>query len=428
MKNGMKRIGLLLAAVAGICSITFLPADQATKGFVRAEGNYLAAPDGSRLMLRGVNLGNWLVPEGYMFGFEGGPQSPREIGAFVNELIGPTDAERFWQEYRERYITEDDLRFIARTGINSIRIPLHYKFFLSNQGEGFRLLDRVVGWATNYRLYVILDLHCAPGGQTGSNIDDSWGYPWLYESQTDQELTIEIWERIASHYRNNATIIGYDLLNEPIPHFPELRQYNSQLEPLYKRITAGIRTVDQNHVVILGGAQWDSNFEVFGRPFDTNLVYTFHKYWTAPTEAVIKPYLDFRDHYEVPIWLGEFGENKEAWIRDFVKVVEKNEVGWAFWPYKKMDSDSSFVSWSKPPYWDEIVAFGKIPDNTGGTEKRVAVRPSLEHSRAALSGLLDRIELRACAINSGELNALGLIVPEMKGGMNDSSKLDLSRD
>ena len=416
MKSGMKRIGLFLAAVAlaGICSVTFLPADQATKGFVRAEGDYLVAPDGSRLMLRGVNLGNWLVPEGYMFGFEGGPQSPREIEAFVNELIGPTDAERFWQEYRERYVTEDDLRFMARTGINSIRIPLHYKFFLSNQGEGFRLLDRVVGWAANYHLYVILDLHCAPGGQTGSNIDDSWGYPWLYESQTDQELTIEVWERIANHYRSNATIIGYDLLNEPIPHFQELRQYNSQLEPLYKRITAGIRTVDQNHVVILGGAQWDSNFEVFGRPFDTNLVYTFHKYWTAPTEAVIQPYLDFRDRYKVPIWLGEFGENKEAWIRDFVKVVEKNGVGWAFWPYKKMDSDSSFVSCSKPPYWDEIVAFGKIPDNTGGTEKRVAVRPSLEHSRAALSGLLDRIELRACAINSGELDALGLVVPEMK--------------
>jgi endoglucanase len=97
-----------------------------------------------------------------------------------------------------------------------------------------------------------------------------------------------------------------------------------------------------------------------------------------------------------------------------VKVVEKNEVGWAFWPYKKMDSGSSFVSWSKPPYWDEIVAFGKLPDNTGGTEKRISVRPSLEHARAAFRGLLDRIELRACAINSGELDALGIKVPEMK--------------
>jgi hypothetical protein len=60
------------------------------------------------------------------------------------------------------------------------------------------------------------------------------------------------------------------------------------------------------------------------------------------------------------------------------------------------------------------VAFGKLPDNTGGTEKRISVRPSLEHARAALWGLLDRIELRACAINSGNLDALGLKVPEIK--------------
>jgi aryl-phospho-beta-D-glucosidase BglC (GH1 family) len=207
MKSRIKRIDLLLAAVAlaGISSVTFLSAKQAAQGFMRAEGKYLVTPDGSRLMLRGVNLGNWLVPEGYMFGFTGGPQSPREIEAFVNELIGPADAERFWQEYRERYVTEDDMRFIARTGVNSIRIPLHYKFFLSDPGEGFRLLDRAVRWAANYHLYIILDLHCAPGGQTGANIDDSWGYPWLYESEADQELTIEVWKRIASHYRNNST-------------------------------------------------------------------------------------------------------------------------------------------------------------------------------------------------------------------------------
>jgi Cellulase (glycosyl hydrolase family 5) len=253
-KSRVKRIGFILAAVAlaGIASAMFLPAGHAANGFVRVQGKYLVSLDGSRLILRGVNLGNWLVPEGYMFGFAGGPQSPREIQTFINELIGPAEAERFWREYRERYITEDDVRFISRTGINSVRIPLHYKFFLSDQEEGFRLLDQVVGWAAKYHLYVILDLHCAPDGQTGANIDDSWGYPWLYESEADQELTIEVWKGIASHYSSNTTVIGYDLLNEPIPHFPELRKYNLQLEPLYKRITAGIRTVDQNHIVVLG--------------------------------------------------------------------------------------------------------------------------------------------------------------------------------
>ncbi len=86
----------------------------------------------------------------------------------------------------------------------------------------------------------------------------------------------------------HPTVLGYDLLNEPIPHFPQIQQYNKDLEPVYKRVTAAIRQVDSHHVIILGGAQWDSNFDVFGPPFDKNVMYTFHKYWTPPTEAVIK--------------------------------------------------------------------------------------------------------------------------------------------
>jgi hypothetical protein len=384
---------------------------SAESRFVRADGKYLVAPDGKRLQLRGTNLGNWLEPEGYMFGLDGGPESPREIEEFFNELIGPEQAAKFWQAYRDAYVTEDDIRFLHEAGLNSIRIPLHYKFFLPGNEEGFARLDRVVDWAREYGLYVILDMHCAPGGQTGTNIDDSWGYPWLYESHADQELTIRIWKRIAEHYRNNPTVLGYDLLNEPIPHFPQLQRYNPALEPLYKRITAAVRQVDTHHVIILGGAQWDSNFDVFGPPFDRNVLYTFHKYWTPPTEAVIQPYLDFRARYNVPIWLGESGENTDAWIHDFTAVLEKNEIGWAFWPYKKVEKASAFVSWEKPVHWDEIVAFAKTRGLTAGAEKQIAARPSLEHSRAALDDLLRKVQLRNCHVNTGYLGALGLKVP-----------------
>ena len=396
----------LVLLVLAVCS-----AVSAQSGFVHADGKYLVSPDGKRLQLRGTNLGNWLEPEGYMFGLEGGPQSTREIEGLVNELIGPQEAEKFWQTYRDAYVTEDDMRFLHEAGLNSIRIPLHYKFFTPGNEEGFQRLDRVVGWAKKYGLYVILDMHCAPGGQTGSNIDDSWGYPWLFESAEDQELTIRIWKRIAQHYRDNPTVLGYDLLNEPIPHFPQLRKYNPALEPLYKRITADIRQVDVHHVIILGGAQWDTNFTVFGAPFDSNVMYTFHKYWSPPTEAEIQPYLDFRSRYNVPIWLGESGESKDEWIHDFTAVLEKDEVGWAFWPYKKMDKASAFVSWQKPVYWDDIVAFARTRGSTGDSEKQIAARPSLEHSRAALQELLQKVRLRNCRVNPGYLQALGLKTP-----------------
>jgi len=96
-------------------------------------------------------------------------------------------------------------------------------------------------------------------------------------------------------------------------------------------------------------------------------------------------------------------------------VLEKNNVGWAFWPYKKINAPSSFVTWAKPPYWDEIMAYAKMPGNLGETEKRIAARPSVDHARAAFAGLLEAIEFRHCTTNAEYLQALGLKVPENAG-------------
>ena len=221
-------------------------------------------------------------------------------------------------------------------------------------------------------------------------------------------MTIEVWKRIAAHYRDEPIVLGYDLLNEPIPHFPKLQQYNSRLEPLYKRIAAAIREVDRNHVIILGGAQWDTNFKVFGPPFDRNLMYTFHKYWMDPTQNAVQEYLDFRDRYNVPVWLGESGENTDQWIGQFARVLEKNEVGWCFWPYKKMEKTSSVVTFGQPAHWTEIVNYGKMPGNSGEAEKRIAARPSIEHAREALQDLVERIRFENCRVNASYLQALGL--------------------
>ncbi len=394
----MKRIAVFLLCAGVLCAQT---------SFVHTQGKSLVTPDGQKLLLRGINLGNWLEPEGYMFLFEGGAQAPREIEGLFNELVGPEDAAKFWKSYRDAYITEQDIAFIHKAGFNSVRIPLHYKLFAAG-GEGFVYLDRVIQWCSKAGLWVILDLHCAPGGQTGTNIDDSWGYPWLFESPQEQQATIDVWKRLAQHYRDNQTVLGYDLLNEPIPHFPQLQQYNTRLEPLYKRLAAGVREVDPNHVLIFGGAQWDSNFKVFGAPFDKNAMYTFHKYWMPPEQKSIQEYVDFRDRYNVPIWLGESGENNDQWIDQFTKLLEKNDIGWCFWPYKKMAKTSAPVSFTKPAHWDEITAYATKPGGTGEAEKRLAVRPSLADSREALTDLLGKIRFENCKVNSGYLKALGL--------------------
>src|SRR5215469_7142039 len=395
---------LLLAAV----SIQIQALAQAQRGFVHARGAVLVDGQGKPLMLRGINLGNWFEPEGYMFHFDGGPQSPREIEDLTTELIGPEKAAAFWKQWRETYITEADIDRLKAMGFNSVRVPIHWKFFDGDDAEGFRLMDRLVAWARKDGIYVIIDLHCAPGGQTGTNIDDSYGYPWLYSDVNEQTRTYNVWWRIANHYENEPIVLGYDLLNEPIPHFPQLQRYNKDLEPLYRRIGAAIRDADRNHVLVLGGAQWDSNFKVFGPPFDKNTMYTFHKYWTATDASVIQEYLDYRDKYQVPIWLGESGENKDEWIATFVKTLEENKVGWCFWPYKKMDATSSVVTFDKPIHWDAVIALSKMPAGTSNAEKRIAARPSPEDAQAAFDDLLKKIGFAGEKVNPGYLRALGM--------------------
>src|SRR5205807_8397636 len=114
--------------------------------FVVTRGKELVAPNGKPLLLKGINLGNWLLPEGYMFKFKT-TNSPRLIQAAISELVGEDEARQFWKTYRDNYITREDIRFIKQSGFNSVRVPFSYRLFVSDsrlEGPGYELLDRVV--------------------------------------------------------------------------------------------------------------------------------------------------------------------------------------------------------------------------------------------------------------------------------------------
>ncbi|WP_348268498.1 cellulase family glycosylhydrolase [Edaphobacter paludis] len=380
----------------------------ASAQFAHTQQKQIVDANGKPFLIRGTNLGNWFMPEGYMWNFDGGPQSAGEIEALVRELLGPDKATDFWHQYREDYITREDIHLLHEAGLNTVRIPIHYKFFETDNSEGFMLLNRVIQWCHEEGLYVIIDMHAAPGGQTGANIDDSDGYPWLYDSPREQAHLAAVWQRIARHYKDNPTVLGYDLLNEPIPHYPSLAPLNAKLEPVYRMLTKAIRPIDSHHILFLGGAQWDSNFSVFHQPFDNNTAYTFHKYWTKTDVSVIQQYLDFRDRYNVPIWMGESGENTDEWITQFVALLNKNDIGWTFWPYKKMSNTSAIVTITPPEGWDKIVAFAKLPSGTGHVEERLKARPDQDTINRAFAGLLENIKLKNCHVNPGYLKALGM--------------------
>jgi aryl-phospho-beta-D-glucosidase BglC (GH1 family) len=401
-------LNLLVLLSVLISSITFTQENN----FMTVNGKKIIASDGKPILLKGINLGNWLNPEGYMFKFKN-VNSFRLIDNVIKEFLGADEARIFWKSFRDNYITKEDIQFIKSTGLNHIRVPFNFKLFLVEDhpeiwlDEGFKRLDDVIKWCKEENLYVLLDLHAAPGGQTGDNIDDSWSYPFLFEDEQAQQTTIALWKIIAERYKDETVVIGYDLLNEPIPHYMENKEeLNLLLEPLYKKITTAIREVDNNHIIFIGGAQWNTNFKMFGEPFDDKLVYTFHKYWMPPVQEEIQDYVDFSNKYNVPMYLGESGENEDEWIDSFRVLLENNNIGWCFWPYKKMDSNRGMVQFPKTKEWEEIIKYAETPKKN--FEEIRNAKPGKELIQKAFSDLLENIKHKNCNINDGYLKALGV--------------------
>lgn len=381
--------------------------------FISVKGKEIIGRDGKPMLIRGTNLGNWLVPEGYMFKFKQA-SSPRLINEVFSELFGPSETQKFWKKYLANYITQGDIRYLHTLGMNSIRVPFNYRLFtdeyyLGGNGiqRGFALLDAVVNWCEEENMTVLLDMHAAPGGQTGDNIDDSYAYPFLYESKEDQDLLCSIWTKIASHYKNNTTIMGYDFFNEPIAHFLDTTHLNPYLEPLFKKVTAAVRKVDKNHLIFLEGAQWASKFSVFGQPFDDKLVYQFHKYKAPPTIRVIQSYINFRDKYNVPIYCGESGENDDAWVENFRKLLEQNNIGWHFWPYKKMNNTKGIVSFPQPANYELISNYADTARNNFELIRKN--KPAqLVLAKEAWYQFLENCKYELIIPNKGYIKALGL--------------------
>lgn len=368
---------------------------------VRIEGKRFIAPDGRVLHIKGISLGNWLMPEGYMFKFEVA-KAPHQIYGAFDRLLGPEKAAAFWKQYRDSYIAEDDIKFIASVGFNTVRIPLHWNLFMTADGtmtgEGWALLDRVLGWVKEAGLLAIVDLHAAPGGQTGINHDDGPGYPLMFYVPRDRDLTVKLWQAIAQRYRGNPTILGYDLLNEPIAPYHDIDTLNPRLEPFFKRVTEAIRAVDPGRIVFLAAGQWSSSFDMFGAPFAPNLAYTYHSFWASTKRDSIQRHLNFSERYNVPLFLGETGELTDDWNEGFRKLHEAHDIGWSFWTYKNLDSTSTVVSIPRPEGWGQIVAYA---DGRGSKPPDALIEKAMQQ-------YLERMRVANATVRWSYLASLGL--------------------
>ena len=400
----MKRMLLLMAVTA--MSSAF--------GFIRVKGVDLVDEKGEKFFIRGVNLGNWLNPEGYMFGF-GDQNSAHFIDRAFRELVGDEVTDEFWRRFKENYVTEADIAWIAATGSNTVRLPFHYKLFtdedylgLTANQDGMKRLEDVVGWCRKHKLRVVIDMHDCPGGQTGDNIDDSHGYPWLFESAHFQKMYCDIWRRIARRFADDETVLGYDLMNEPISsRLKDKDEINKSLERVQFMAIDAIREVDKSHIVMLAGAQWNNDFTVFtDSRKDANMLYTCHRYWTHPTNLV--PFVEFRDKVRLPMYMGETGHNSNEWYRVFTTEMERNNIGWTYW-LQKMPEHGAWMNFKYPKGWDAVAAFART--NRASYAAIQAARPNRKAAEKAMMEYAENCKLEHCTVDTDYLKAIGLKIP-----------------
>ena len=316
---------------------------------LKAEGKKIIDQNGNEVLLRGMGLGGWMLMEGYMMQSSDVADTQHEFRQRLEDLMGVDNTNVFFDKWLENHVTKADIDSLSSWGFNSVRLPMHYNLFTlpieeeSIEGEntwltkGFTIIDELLQWCEENEVYLILDLHAAPGGQ-GANAaisDYNSDLPSLWESELNKNKTIALWKKLAERYKDEEWIGGYDLLNEVNW---EMENDNEELLNLYKDITTEIRAVDNNHIIFIEGNGFANDFNGLTPPWDDNMVYSFHKYWSENTTESIQWVLDIREENNVPLWMGEAGENSNVWFTDAIELFETNDIGWSWWPMKRIET------------------------------------------------------------------------------------------
>lgn len=176
--------------------------------------------------------------------------------------------------------TEIDFQRVQEMGMNAVRFYMNYKTFEDDANpyqykqSGWDWIDTNIKWAKANKVYLILNMHVPQGGfQSLGNGTALWD---IVENQNRFKA---LWKAIAERYKNEPTIAGFDLLNEPVT-----TTSIDQWQVLAQGTIDSIRTVDHTHIIFVErlnavGSNWtnDSNLNFIDLN-DANLCYEFHFY------------------------------------------------------------------------------------------------------------------------------------------------------
>jgi len=347
---------------------------------LKTKDNFIVDGSGKKIELRGFNLGGWLMMEGYILYAEN--IAERIFKDKFKKAQGAAALDEFEKAFRDNFVSEQDFQNIASLGFNCVRLPFNHKLIekepFSYSKDGLSYLQKAVACAKKHGIWVILDLHAAPGSQNRDWHSDSAGEADLWANQSNIERTIKLWSFLADVFKDEEAVAGYDLLNEPIVAASALNKF-------YQDLVKEIRKVDKNHILFLEPVDWAQELSTLQKPKDENLAFSIHFYqpleFCFNTEpGLAYPFKDYlykkgmqdnikhlKDCFKisqeskVPILVGEFGVNSRSnsfgemdYIRDLIKLFSELGFHWTYWTYKAVKNitlpDGTY-HYTKDPKW-----------------------------------------------------------------------------
>jgi len=339
----------------------------AALSMLHTQGRNVVNASGQVVPLRGFNLGGWQVFEKWMTPMDSGSLGDTYgVLQTLDNRFGVATEQSLIKSYQQTWLTTSDLDNIRNAGYNTLRVPVWYGNFyplnnISNSGwrsDAFEMLDWVVNNAASRGLYVVIDMHGAVGGQSTADHTGHSGQNQYWSNDNNKGNTAWMWWQIASHFKGNGTVAGYDLLNEPTGAPSTQAAWDA-----YQNLYSSIRSVDPDHMIFIEGTFGNWNWSMLPAPSQygwTNVVYEMHEYQFNGTEDQVRAgtdrqVADFNNHasWNVPGYIGEFNcfEYPNAWT--YTKNAYNNAgLSWTMWSYKSTNAlNPTSWGWYGPISW-----------------------------------------------------------------------------
>lgn len=315
--------------------------------FLHTENGLFTAANGNIICLRGFNMNDEL----FFFKKDGLDEnaSNYDIFAVLEERFGRYGARKLIGTYNENFIAGSDIKNVKKLGANCIRLPIRYKNICRKENckgdVDFDWMDAVVEKCRKAGVYVIIDLHSAPGFQNNDSAGGKDDNCILFDSSKDafdaRNAVVRIWSQIAAHFKDEPAIAAYDLLNRPLNKVADWQDKLETLNKLYLRTAKAIRGVGDNHVVILQSA-FSADYLPEFKTTPENIAFGLylHSHTSFETDALIAS-VRSKKPLKIPFVISKIRADEN--IEYTLTALCDNGISWFIGDYKGSGARSAYL-------------------------------------------------------------------------------------